>query len=153
MQSLTGHSVKVNTKMKVNTKINCNHIHINECTFYFSFFPFYSKFFEVFWVLWKRRLKKRKKVRPKKYSCFRKCGWREKFLPGRPQIYFFNRFSGDNIFSSLVSFAFFYSCFVCLFFYTLIHIRLCGRLSDKKIFIRPISGNKIASFFGLIRNK
>ena len=38
---------------------------------------------------------------------------------GRPQIYFFNRLSGDILFSSLVSFAFLYSCFslpVCLFF-------------------------------------
>ena len=37
----------------------------------------------------------------------------------RPQIYFFNRFSGDILFSSLVSFVFLYSCFsllVCLFF-------------------------------------
>ena len=24
-----------------------------------------------------------------KYSCFRKCGWREKFSPWRPQNYFF----------------------------------------------------------------
>ena len=34
---------------------------------------------------------------------------------------FFNRFSGDILFSSLVSFAFFYSCFfiVCLLFFEL----------------------------------
>ena len=53
----------------------------------------------------------------KKNSCFWKCGWREKFSPGRPQINFFNRFSIDIRFSSLVSFAFLYSCFFfsCLF--------------------------------------
>ena len=28
-----------------------------------------------------------------KYSCFRKCGGREKSSPGRPQ-YFFNQFNG-----------------------------------------------------------
>ena len=45
-------------------------------------------------------------------------------------------------------FCFFYSCFlfVCLFFlkikmYIPIHIRQYGRVSDKKIFTRPISGN------------
>ena len=32
--------------------------------------------------------------------------------------------------------------------YILLHIRLCGRVSDKEIFTRPISGNKI-TFFGL----
>ena len=75
----------------------------------------------------------------KNYSCFRKCGWREKSSPGRPQIYFFNRFSGDILFSSLVFFCFFwFLLFVCLFvffklkMYILIHIWLCGRLNDKK---------------------
>ena len=51
----------------------------------------------------------------KKYSCFWKCLWQEKSSPGRPQIIFSNRFSGDILFSSLVSFAF--VCvlvFVCL---------------------------------------
>ena len=31
--------------------------------------------------------------------------------------------------------------------YILIHIRLCGRVSDKKLFIWPISGNKIIIIF------
>ena len=71
---------------------------------------------------------------------------------------FFNRFSGDILFSSLVSFAFFILVFlfVCLFvcsflklkMYILLHIRLCGRVSDNKIFTRPISGNK-TFFYGL----
>ena len=66
-----------------------------------------------------------KDVRPnKKYSCFRKCEWREKCLSGRPQNFFFYWFSIEILFSSLVSFAFFYSCFllfvvVCyIFWYT-----------------------------------
>ena len=35
--------------------------------------------------------------------------------PGRPQIYFFNRFSGDILFSSLVSFAFLILVFVVVY--------------------------------------
>ena len=92
------------------------------------------------------------------------------------QIYFFSQFSGDILFSSLVSFTFFVFCFfffacllvfcffllVCLFFaffclfvcflklkiYILIHIPLCGRVSDHKIFTQPISG--IVYFFWLL---
>ena len=78
------------------------------------------------------------KIQPKKkYSCFRKYGWQKIFSPGRPQIYFFTRFSGYILFFSLVSFAFFnsyfFAClFVCLFvrcflrlkMYIPIHIRL-----------------------------
>ena len=63
---------------------------------------------------------------------------------------FFYRFSGDILFSFLISFAFlflFFCLFLCLFFlkikvYIPIHIRQCGRVSDKKIFTRPISRNK-----------
>ena len=74
--------------------------------------------------------------------------------------------------SSLVSFAFLFSlvsfafCFsVCFFFFVLffvclkqkifilIHIRLCGRVSDEKIFNRPISENKAIFFFGLSLNQ
>ena len=55
---------------------------------------------------------------------------------------FFNRFSGDILFSCLVSFAFLYSRFCCCLFvcflklkvYILIHIRLCVRVSDIEIF-------------------
>ena len=63
-----------------------------------------------------------------------------------------NRFSGDIFFSSLYSFDFFDACFlllllfVCCFLnlkmYILIHIRLYGRVSNKKTFTRPISRNK-----------
>ena len=91
-----------------------------------------------------------------KYSCFRKCGRRVKSSPGRKQIYFFNRFSGDILFSSLVFFAFFDSCFfvVCLMLfklnmYILIHNRLCGWVSDKKNF-HPANFRKQGFiFFGL----
>ena len=63
-----------------------------------------------------------------------------------------------EIFYFLLQFLLFvlYSCIfllVCLFFEIkntlLIHIRLCGRVSDKKVFTRPISGNKITFFFDL----
>ena len=42
----------------------------------------------------------------KKHSCFWKCGLSEKSSSRRPQFFFFNRFSGHILFSSLVSFAF-----------------------------------------------
>ena len=75
-----------------------------------------------------------------KNSCFWKCGWREKSLPGRPQIYFFNRFSEDILFSFLVSLLFLYSCFFFLFsflfiFYFLIvclFFEIKNIYSDKK---------------------
>ena len=64
----------------------------------------------------------------------------EKNLHPRAAIFFsFDRFSGDILFSSLVSFAFFDSCFfllllVCCFLnlkmYILIQIPLCGWVSD-----------------------
>ena len=60
------------------------------------------------------------------YSCFWKCGWQEKSSPGWPQIYFlFNRFSGDILFSFLVSFALFDSCFclfICLLFFEIKYV-------------------------------
>ena len=51
------------------------------------------------------------------YSCLRKCGRQEKSSPGRPQIYFFNRFFGDILFSASVSFDLFVFLFLfaCLF--------------------------------------
>ena len=87
----------------------------------------------------------------------------------RAAAIFFSCFSGDILFSSLVSFVFFVSCFlfvclfVCFFFlfvclldvlwnkkmYILIYIWLCGRVSDKIFFTGPISGNK-TTFFGLM---
>ena len=65
---------------------------------------------------------------------------------------------------SLVSFAFCFSVsffyFLFLFFvclkqkiFILIHIGLCGRVCDKKIFNRPISGNEATFFFGLSLNQ
>ena len=96
----------------------------------------------------------------KLYQCYFKLGQKKKY--SWPQIYFFNRSSGNILFSSSVSFSFFWNlvffcfwffwlfvCFLKLKIYILIHIRLCGRVSDKKIFTRPISGNK-ATFFGPI---
>ena len=70
---------------------------------------------------------------------------------------FFNRFSEDIVFSSLPFFDFFdyflllllfVCCFMNLKMYILIHIRLCGRVSGKMFFTRPISGKK-TPFFGL----
>ena len=60
------------------------------------------------------------------------------------------RFTADILFSSLLSFTFFvvFSLFLKLKIYILRHIRLCGRVSERKVFTRPISGNK-ATFFGL----
>ena len=62
------------------------------------------------------------------------------------------RFSSDILFSTLVSFAFYVLVFFLFFFfklkiYILIHIRLCGWVSDKKNFTRPISGNKTTFFW------
>ena len=71
-------------------------------------------------------------------------------------FFFLNRFSGDIVFSSLVSFvcfvllylfAYLFVCFLKLKIHVLIHIRLCGRMSDKKNFTRPISGNRTTFFF------
>ena len=77
--------------------------------------------------------------------------------PGGRRFIFFNRFSGDILFSSLVSLFSFILVFLCLFIccflklkiYILIHIRLSGRVNDKNLFTRSISGNKTTFFFGL----
>ena len=95
-------------------------------------------------------LQKRVLLGQKKNFCFRKCGWREKSSPGRPQVYFFQstfwRYS-LFFFSFFCFFLFLFFClFVCCF---LIDIRLYGRVSDKKMFTRPISGNKTNFFFRL----
>ena len=58
--------------------------------------------------------------RPKKYSCFRKCGWQEKSSPGRPQSFFWLDF--PDILSFLLWFLLlfcilvFLLLLVCLFF-------------------------------------
>ena len=57
------------------------------------------------------------------YSSLWKCGWREKSSPRQPQIYFFNWFCGDNLFSSLVSFAVLCSCFFCFFYLLLCSLK------------------------------
>ena len=62
------------------------------------------------------------------------------------------RFSTDILFSSIVSFAFFFRfsfglVFLKIKIYILIHIQLCGRVTDKNIFNRLISENK-TTFFG-----
>ena len=49
----------------------------------------------------------------------------------------------------------FFVCFIFVFvflklkIFILIHVRLCGPVSDKEIFIQPISGNKATFIFGL----
>ena len=57
----------------------------------------------------------------KKYSCLRKCGWREKSSPGQPQIYFFKlifRRYSVFFFSSFCFFGFLFFFFVvCLLFF------------------------------------
>ena len=76
--------------------------------------------------------------------------------PSGRKFIFLNRFSGDILFSFLVFFVFLIIVFVCLFvrcflklkMYILIYIWPCGRVSDKKSFNKPISGNK-TTFFGL----
>ena len=92
----------------------------------------------------------------KKYSCFQKCSWEKNLHLGSHKFIFLNRFSGDILFSSLVSFAFFvfsfffffclFACFLKLKMYVLIHIQLCGQVSDKKFFTWLISGNKTTFF-------
>ena len=66
-----------------------------------------------------------------------------KFISRAAANLFFNRFSRDIIFSSWAFFAVFDSCFLFVWLfvscslklkmYILIHIRLCGRVDDKKI--------------------
>ena len=65
--------------------------------------------------------------------------WVTRKIFKRPQIYSFNRFSWDIIFSSLVSFIFLYSCYFFYLFdcflklkiYILIHSGPCRQVSDK----------------------
>ena len=61
-----------------------------------------------------------KAKKKKKYSCLRKCGWREKSSPGQPQIYFFKlifRRYSVFFFSSFCFFGFLFFFFVvCLLF-------------------------------------
>ena len=96
------------------------------------------------------------KAKKKKYSYLRKCGWREKSSPGRPQIYFFKlifRRYSVFFFSSFCFFGFlfvlllFVYCFFKLKMYNLIHIRLSGRVSDKKIVTRWFPETRLL-FFG-----
>ena len=59
-------------------------------------------------------------------------------------------FSTDILFTSLVSFTFSIVVVFLLKIYILIHIRLCGRVSDIKNFTRPISGNKTTFLLNII---
>ena len=83
----------------------------------------------------------------------------KKSSPEWMQTSFFKSIFLRFLFSSLVCFAcfaflilvffcLFVWCFLKLKMYILIHIWICGRVSDKKISTWPISGNK-TSFFGL----
>ena len=71
----------------------------------------------------------------KKILCF--DAGDEKIFTRAADIFFY-QFSGDILFPSSVSFAFFilvfFCCFLKLKMYILIHIRLRGRVSEKKIF-------------------
>ena len=107
------------------------------------------------------RLTKKDELRQKKKNEKKrlKIGVMRKMFTRVAANLFLYRFSGDILFSSLVSFDFFaflFFFFACLFvflkskMYILTHIRLCRRVSDKGIFTRPISGNK-TTFFGLIK--
>ena len=74
---------------------------------------------------------------------------RKFFTRAAASLFFFNRFSGDILFSSLISFAFLILVFVCfleLKMYILIHIRLCRRVRDKKKF-HPAGFRKQDYFF------
>ena len=83
----------------------------------------------------------------------------EKNLPlSGSKLIFFNRFSGDILFSSLVSFIFLYSYFflVCLFFeikkkYSDKYLTMRA-VNEKIFFSRPISGISTSFFFGQVRN-
>ena len=97
-------------------------------------------------------------LRPKKKALVSGNAGDEKNLhPGVRRFIFFNRFSGDILFSSLVSlfsfilvfFCLFICCFLKLKIYIPIHVRLSGRVNDKNLFTRSISGNKTTFFFGL----
>ena len=100
-------------------------------------------------------------------------GWSNKLKVHRANCHTISlypvRFSTDivnnnNIFFLLFFFGFFFLfyfffgffcfLFLCVWFfclkqkiYILIHIWLCGRVSDEEIFTRPISGNKTTIFF------
>ena len=69
----------------------------------------------------------------------------EKNLHPGGRIFSFNRFSSN--FLLCFFFAFFAICLLKWKIYILIHIRLSGRVSNKKIFTRSVSGNKITVFF------
>ena len=87
---------------------------------------------------------------------FKKCGWRGKSSPKQLQISFFNRFSGDNLFSSLASLVFSYSCFFvllfvwnwkCIFWYTFDH---AGKWVIKKVSPGQFPQTRLV-FYGLIK--
>ena len=96
-------------------------------------------------------------VRPKKPNIllFPEMRLTKKYSPGRPQIYFLKYiFRGYS--PVFFSFFFFFCIVFCLFvcflklkIYILIHIRLGGRVSDKKNFTRSISRNKTTFFWPL----
>ena len=63
----------------------------------------------------------------------------------RYYLFFFSFFW----FICILAFLLLVCCFSKLKICILIHIRLCGRVSDKKMFAWPISGNKTTFFFAL----
>ena len=103
-----------------------------------------------------------KAMRPKKKlknSCFRTVGEKKNLHPGGRRLFFQSIFRRYSLFF-LGFFCFFcilifLACFSFYFFflilktYILIRIRLCRWVRNKKIFTRPICGNK-TTLFGLI---
>ena len=98
-------------------------------------------------------------LRPKKVFLFPEMRLTGKIFTRAAANLFFNRFSGDILFFSIVSFAFLYSCFflcfLCLFIYLfeirniyLIYIWSCGRVSDKNISLGRFPETK-RFFYGL----
>ena len=80
---------------------------------------------------------------PQKNLVSGNAGYKDNLYVGCGKFIFFNQFSGDIFFSSLVSFVFF--VFLLLLFFLLVwilklticilmHIRLCGWVSDRKFF-------------------
>ena len=97
------------------------------------------------------------KLRPKAKNNIlvsRNAGDEKNLHQGGRKSMFLNPFFGDILFSFVLSLAFFVFFFFCLLvyylkmkIYILIHIRLCGWVSNKKHFTRPISGKKTTFFW------
>ena len=93
-------------------------------------------------------------TRPRKFKVHKANSQTISSCPDMFSIYslffsFFCFFCLLVFFCFVLGFFFFFFFFFKLKIYILIHIWLCERVSNKKIFTRPISGNKTNFFFGL----